>query len=89
MKKFLIKLIKWYQSIPGSWHAACKFHPTCSNFGIEALEKHGVIKGILLIIVRILRCNPWSKGGFYPVPDKFTLKVNYIEKDITKEDLRV
>lgn len=74
MKKFLIKLIKIYQSIPGSWHASCKFQPTCSNFGIEAIEKYGAFKGMILIFFRIIRCNPFSKGGYYPVPEKFTIK---------------
>lgn len=78
IKKVLIKLIKLYQKIPGPWHASCKFVPTCSNFAIEALEKHGVIKGIVLIIFRILRCNPWAKGIYYPVPEKFTLKRNIL-----------
>ncbi len=63
-----------YQKIPGSWHLSCKFFPTCSNFAIEAIEKHGAIKGSLLTAVRILRCNPWAKGGYYPVPEKFTFK---------------
>jgi len=46
----------------------CKFTPTCSSYAIEALEKYGFIKGSLLSIRRILRCNPFSKGGFDPVP---------------------
>ncbi len=46
----------------------CKFTPTCSQYGIEAIEKHGAIKGLLLTIWRILRCNPFSKGGYDPVP---------------------
>lgn len=79
IKKLFIKIIKLYQKIPGPWHASCKFFPTCSNFAIEALEKHGTLKGVVLIILRILRCNPWAKAGYYPVPDKFTLKRDYIE----------
>lgn len=68
MKKLLIALIKLYQKIPGPWHNACKYHPTCSNYAIEALEKHGFFKGSLLMIKRILKCNPFSKGGYDPVP---------------------
>ena len=75
----MIALVKLYQKIPGSWHASCKFFPTCSNFSIEAFEKHGTLKGIILTFVRILRCNPWAKGGYYPVPEKFTLKREHIE----------
>lgn len=70
MKKVLIKIIKLYQKIPGPWHSVCKFKPTCSNYAIEALEIHGVFKGSLLAIWRILRCNPFSKGGYDPVPPK-------------------
>lgn len=68
MKKLLINLIKLYQKIPGPWHNACRFYPTCSNYAIEALELHGFFKGSLLTIKRIFRCNPFTKGGFDPVP---------------------
>lgn len=68
MKKILIKLIKWYQKIPGNFHYNCKFTPTCSNYMIEALEVHGLIKGCYLGIKRIIRCNPLSKGGIDLVP---------------------
>ena len=47
----------------------CIYVPTCSEYAIEALEKHGVVKGSLLAIFRILRCNPFSKGGYDPVPE--------------------
>ncbi len=46
----------------------CIYTPTCSQYAIEALEKHGAIKGSLLTIWRILRCNPFAKGGYDPVP---------------------
>lgn len=48
----------------------CRFTPTCSNYAIEAIEVHGVIKGGWLGIMRILRCNPWGGSGFDPVPKK-------------------
>lgn len=67
MKKLLIKLIKIYQKIPGNFHSSCKFYPSCSNYMLEALEKHGVVKGSFLGIKRILKCNPFSKGGYDPV----------------------
>lgn len=47
----------------------CVYVPTCSEYAIEALEKHGLIKGSLLAVFRILRCNPFSKGGYDPVPE--------------------
>ncbi len=46
----------------------CRFTPTCSQYAIEALKKHGPIKGLLLTIWRILRCNPWGGSGYDPVP---------------------
>ena len=46
----------------------CKYHPSCSNYLVEAIKVHGIIKGIILSILRIIRCNPLSKGGFNPVP---------------------
>jgi len=70
MKKLLIKLIKFYQNIPGPWHNACKFKPTCSEYAIDALETYGACKGSILALWRILRCNPFSKGGYDPVPPK-------------------
>jgi len=73
MKRTLIFLIKLYQKIPLPTHSYCKFIPTCSNYGIEAINTYGSIKGTYLTIKRILRCNPLSKGGFDPVPKKENL----------------
>jgi uncharacterized protein len=46
----------------------CRFTPTCSNYGLEAVEKHGVFKGWVLAVCRICRCHPLCKGGYDPVP---------------------
>lgn len=72
IKIILIQLIKFYKKFlsPLKGHPTCKYYPTCSSYAIEALEVHGVIKGSLLAIWRILRCNPFSKGGYDPVPQK-------------------
>ena len=48
----------------------CRFHPTCSQYGLEALKIHGALYGFVLTIWRILRCQPFAKGGFDPVPPK-------------------
>jgi uncharacterized protein len=48
--------------------AACRFHPTCSEYAAGAVEIHGALKGSALAAGRVLRCNPWSRGGFDPVP---------------------
>ena len=68
MKKVLIKIIEWYQRHISVWfqskHIMCKFYPTCSEYTKQAIEKYGVVKGIVLGVWRILRCNPFSKGGY-------------------------
>ncbi len=68
MKKVLIGVIKVYQKIPGPWHDSCRHIPTCSNYMIEAIDKHGSLKGTYLGIKRICRCNPWGTSGYDPVP---------------------
>ena len=70
MKKILLKLIYLYQITPLSSHSKCKFYPTCSNYAKEAIIEYGSIKGLFLTIKRILRCNPFSKGGVDFVPKK-------------------
>lgn len=70
MKYILIVLIKIYQKIPGPWHDSCKHQPTCSNYAIGVINEFGFFKGTYLTIKRILRCNPWSKGGYDPIPIK-------------------
>lgn len=70
MKKILIGLIHFYQKYLSGLKGVptCKYFPTCSEYGIQAIEKYGALKGGLLAIWRILRCNPFSKGGYDPVP---------------------
>jgi len=48
---------------------ACRFAPTCSEYAVEAIEKHGLIVGVRLAVWRLVRCAPWSPGGFDPVPE--------------------
>jgi len=62
--KFPIALIKGYQKwISPSMVPRCKYYPTCSNYALSAFQERGVILGIVLTGWRLLRCNPWSKGG--------------------------
>lgn len=68
LKKGAIKLIKFYQKHLSK--GACPFIPSCSQYTIEAIEKHGFFYGSILGAWRILRCNPFNKGGFDKVPDK-------------------
>lgn len=71
MKRPLIWLIKKYQQgISPLKKPCCKYYPTCSAYGLEAIERFGALKGGLLTVWRILRCNPFSKGGYDPVPEK-------------------
>lgn len=68
MKKIFILLINFYQKyISPCLGANCKYEPTCSEYTKQAIEKYGVIKGIFKGIKRILRCNPFSKGGYDPL----------------------
>ncbi|MBQ1838831.1 MAG: membrane protein insertion efficiency factor YidD [Ruminococcus sp.] len=72
MKKVLLALIKFYRSAISPYTAPrCKYTPTCSQYGLEAIERFGALRGSALTIWRILRCNPFSKGGYDPVPEKF------------------
>ena len=65
----LVMLVRFYQvCISPLKPPCCRFTPTCSAYAIEALRKHGPIKGLLLAIWRILRCNPWGGSGYDPVP---------------------
>jgi len=64
-----IVLIKIYQfTLSPFLGKQCRFVPTCSQYGIEAIQKHGALKGSWLTIKRIVRCNPWGGSGYDPVP---------------------
>lgn len=64
-----IFLIRLYQVVISPLTpATCRFEPTCSHYSVEAIQKHGVFKGILLSIKRISKCHPWGKSGYDPVP---------------------
>ena len=71
MKKFFIYLIELYQKYISKFleskNIRCKFYPTCSEYTKQAIEKYGVLKGCILGLVRILKCNPFSKGGYDPL----------------------
>ncbi|OLS02716.1 membrane protein insertion efficiency factor YidD [Tissierella creatinophila] len=70
MKKLMIKIIKFYQRYISRYILTgrnCRFYPTCSQYSMEAYEKYGFFKGTFLTINRILRCNPFNKGGYDPL----------------------
>lgn len=69
LKKGIIKGILLYQKyLSPMKRTKCPYFPSCSQYGLEAVEKYGALKGGLLAVWRILRCNPFSKGGYDPVP---------------------
>ncbi|MBL6538466.1 membrane protein insertion efficiency factor YidD [Streptococcus suis] len=76
MKWLLIGLVRLYQKlISPLFPPTCRYNPTCSNYMIEAINKHG-LKGVLMGLARIGRCHPFVDGGEDPVPDSFSLKRN-------------
>ena len=71
MKRLLIWLIRVYRKfISPLTPPCCKYYPVCSVYGIQAISRFGAFKGTFMTIWRILRCNPFSSGGYDPVPEK-------------------
>ena len=69
LENFFCALIRFYQKyISPMKRTKCPYIPSCSQYGLEAIQKYGAFKGSLLAIWRILKCNPFSKGGYDPVP---------------------
>jgi putative membrane protein insertion efficiency factor len=69
MRSVFVLLIRGYQlAISPLFPASCRYYPTCSAYALEALERHGVLRGMQLTIGRILRCHPFRPGGYDPVP---------------------
>lgn len=69
LAKILIGMIRLYQvTLSPFIGRACRYTPTCSNYGIEAIRKHGPFKGSWLTLKRVLSCNPWGGSGYDPVP---------------------
>lgn len=75
-RKVFVKTVRFYQKTISFDHGPfkhlypngfCRFYPSCSQYGIEAVEKYGIIKGGIKTIWRIIRCNPWNKGGNDPL----------------------
>jgi uncharacterized protein len=71
LKKVFISIIRFYQvAISPIKPPSCRFYPTCSHYGLEAVQRFGALKGGWLTLKRILKCHPFHPGGVDPVPDK-------------------
>jgi putative membrane protein insertion efficiency factor len=69
LARVLISAIRFYQKgISPLTPASCRFHPTCSQYGLEAVRRHGAARGSWLTLRRLARCHPFCKGGYDPVP---------------------
>jgi putative membrane protein insertion efficiency factor len=75
MQTLLILLIRVYQAVLSPFLGNhCRFYPSCSNYAVEAIEKHGFIRGLWLSMRRLSRCHPWHEGGVDPVPEPIDKK---------------
>lgn len=80
MKRLLLAPIRAYQRwISPGLPRRCRFEPTCSAYTAQSIRRFGPARGLLLACWRLLRCNPFSHGGFDPVPDRFTLRVGPVD----------
>lgn len=82
MKYIPMLLIKLYRKfISPLFPARCRYYPSCSSYALEAFKRHGFFKGFILSAWRLLRCNPWSKGGVDHVPEEFHIFKSRKERD--------
>ncbi len=82
LAKVMILIVKGYQYLLSPMLGSnCRYYPTCSSYTIEAIKLHGALKGFVLGFWRIVRCNPFSKGGYEPVPGSCEHKKWLVQKD--------
>jgi putative membrane protein insertion efficiency factor len=89
VKRALLALIAAYQRwVSPGLPRRCRYEPTCSSYAVESIRRFGAARGSLLAAWRILRCNPFSHGGFDPVPENFTLKVGPVDPAVHHGEVR-
>jgi uncharacterized protein len=80
VKRLLLAPIRLYQRLLSpALPRRCRYEPTCSAYAVTAIHRFGALRGTLLAVWRLLRCNPFSHGGFDPVPERFTLRVGPVD----------
>jgi putative membrane protein insertion efficiency factor len=80
VKRLLLSPISAYQRwVSPALPRRCRYEPTCSAYAAQSIRRFGTLRGLLLASWRLLRCNPFSHGGFDPVPDRFTLRVGPVD----------
>lgn len=82
IKKLFLFLLKTYKKIISPFLGNhCRFYPSCATYTHEAIDKYGIIKGLILGIVRIFKCHPFHPGGYDPIPDSFEVQLKWIQKN--------
>jgi len=89
VKRLLLVPVYAYQRwISPGLPRRCRYEPTCSAYAVAAIKRFGVLRGLLLTVWRLLRCNPLSHGGFDPVPERFTLRNRPVDPAVYHGEVR-
>lgn len=87
-RRIALALLRGYQRrVSPALPRRCRYEPTCSAYAATSVRRFGVARGVLLAAWRLLRCNPFSNGGYDPVPAKFTLRVGPVDPATRREEM--
>jgi len=90
VKRLLLAPIVAYQRLASpALPRHCRYEPTCSAYAVTAIRRFGPLRGTLLAVWRLLRCNPFSNGGFDPVPERFTLRVGPVDPAVYHGEVKL